>query len=85
MGECLWVSVYVYMYIHIQSYCCCNCVLCALLMTVYFILSALAVYSCSPAAYEALKSFKLVQLPSVRTLKYYVDANLESIGIQHPE
>lgn len=37
-------------------------------------------YSRSPASYEALKSFKLVQLPSVRTLKYYVDANLESAG-----
>jgi hypothetical protein len=47
---------------------------------IVFILSALAVYSRSPAAYEALKSFKLVQLPSVRTLKYYVDANLESAG-----
>ena len=47
----------------------------------FFILSALAVYSRSPAAYEALKSFRLVQLPSVRTLKYYyVDANLESAG-----
>ena len=45
-----------------------------------FISSALAVYSRSPAAYEALKSFKLVQLPSVRTLKYYVDGNLESAG-----
>ena len=37
-------------------------------------------YSRSPAAYEALKSFKLVQLPSIRTLKYYVDANLENAG-----
>ena len=45
-----------------------------------FILSALAVYSRSRAAYEALKSFKLVQLPSVGTLKYYVDGNLESAG-----
>lgn len=45
---------------------------------------ALAVYCRSPAAYEALKSFKLVQLPSVRTLKYYVDANLESAGDSVP-
>ena len=33
----------------------------------------------SPSAYEALKSFKLLQLPSVRTLKY-IDANLEKAG-----
>ncbi len=44
------------------------------------IFPALAVYSRSPAAYEALKSFKLVQLPCFRTLKYYIDANLESAG-----
>lgn len=49
-------------------------------MTVYFISSPLAVYSHSPAAYEVLKSFKLVQVSSVRTLKYYVDANLEGAG-----
>ena len=42
--------------------------------------SALAVYSRSRAAYEALRSFKLLQLPCVRTLKYYIDANLESAG-----
>lgn len=41
---------------------------------------ALAVYTRSPAAYEALRDFKLLQLPSVRTLKYYIDANLESAG-----
>lgn len=41
---------------------------------------ALAVFTRSPAAYEALKSFKLLQLPSVRTLKYYIDANLEGAG-----
>ena len=34
----------------------------------------------SPAAYEPLRSFKLLQLPSVRTLKYYIDANLEEAG-----
>lgn len=33
-------------------------------------------YTRSPAAYEALKSFKLLQLPCVRTLKHYIDANL---------
>ena len=41
---------------------------------------ALAVYTRSPAAYDALKSFKLLQLPRVRTLKYYIDANLEQAG-----
>jgi len=39
---------------------------------------ALAVYTRSPAAYEALRDFKLLQLPSVRTLKYYIDANLNA-------
>ena len=44
-------------------------------------LLALAVYSRSPAAYQALRGFKLLQLPCVRTLKYYyIDANLESAG-----
>ena len=41
---------------------------------------ALAVFTRSPAAYDALKSFKLVQLPSRRTLKHYIDANLEGAG-----
>ena len=41
---------------------------------------ALAVYTRSPAAYEALKGFKLLQLPSVRTLKDYIDANIEDAG-----
>ncbi len=41
---------------------------------------ALAVYCRSPAAYEALKCFKMVQLPSVRTLQHYVHANLEDAG-----
>ena len=34
----------------------------------------------SPAAYEALRNFRLVQLPSVRFLKYFIDANLEDVG-----
>lgn len=37
-------------------------------------------YTRSPAAYEALKGFKLLQLPGVRTLKHYIDANLEQAG-----
>ena len=38
------------------------------------------VYSRSPAAYQALCGFKLLQLPCVRTLEYYIDANLKSAG-----
>ena len=45
---------------------------------------ALAVYTRSPAAYEALRNFKLLQLPSVRSLKFYIDANLESAGDSIP-
>ena len=41
---------------------------------------ALAVFTRSPSAYEALRSFELLQLPSVRSLKYYIDANLEEAG-----
>ena len=37
-------------------------------------------YSRSPAAYQALRSFKLLQLPCVRTLKFYIDSNLEGAG-----
>lgn len=37
-------------------------------------------YTRSPAAYEGLRSFKLLQLPSVRTLKHYVGANVEDTG-----
>ena len=44
------------------------------------VFAALAVYTRSPASYEGLKSFKLLQLPSVRTLKHYVNANLEVAG-----
>ena len=40
----------------------------------------LAVYTWSPAAYDALRSFKLLQLPGVHTLKHYIDANLEQAG-----
>ncbi len=46
----------------------------------YYICAALAVFTRSPSAYEALRSFKLLQLPCVRTLKHYIDANLESPG-----
>lgn len=42
--------------------------------------AALAVYTRSPAAYESLRSFKLLQLPSIRTLQHYVSANREDAG-----
>ena len=41
---------------------------------------ALAVYTRSPAAYEAVRNFRLIQLPSVRFLKQFIDANLEDVG-----
>ena len=41
---------------------------------------ALAVFSRSPAAYEALKSFNILQLPSVSTMKTYMRANREEPG-----
>ena len=39
-------------------------------------LKALAVYTKSPATYEAIKSFKLLQLPSVRLLKSYIASEM---------
>ena len=41
---------------------------------------ALAVFSRSPAAYEALKSFNILQLPSVSTMKTYMWANRKEPG-----
>ena len=43
-------------------------------LSIGFLVAALAVYCRSPAAYAALLSFKMVQLPCVRT------ANLEGSG-----
>lgn len=42
---------------------------------------ALAVYCRSPAAYGALKSFELLQLPSRSTLQAYTGAFLEDSGM----
>ena len=42
--------------------------------------TALAVYVRSPAAYEALKSFNLLQLPSKATLQAYTGAFLDEPG-----
>ena len=42
--------------------------------------SALAVYTRSPAAYEALKGFNILNLPSVSSLKAFTGSNLEGPG-----
>ena len=42
---------------------------------------ALVVYCRSPAAYDALKSFELLQLPSRSTLQAYTGAFLEDCGM----
>ena len=44
---------------------------------------ALAVFSRRPAAYEALKSFNILQLPSVSTMKTYMRANREVGPVYH--
>jgi len=49
-------------------------------MYMYIILLALAVYVRSPAAHEALKSIKLLQLPSKATLQAYTGAFLDEPG-----
>ena len=46
-----------------------------------FFISALAVFVCSPAAYEALKSFNILQLSSRSTLQAYTGAFLDSPGV----
>ena len=43
---------------------------------------ALAVYVRSPAAYEALKSFNLLQLPSKATVQAYTGAFIDQPGRQ---
>ena len=46
----------------------------------YVLQVSLAVYTRSPAAYEALSSFHLLQLPCARTLKMYIHSNVEGAG-----
>ena len=46
-----------------------------------FLCVALAVFVRSPAAYEALKGFGLLQLPSRATLQAYTGAFLDSPGM----
>ena len=42
---------------------------------------ALAVHVRSPAAYEALKSFGVLQLPCKRSLQYFLGANASTPGV----
>ena len=48
--------------------------------SIIFIAIALAVFVRSPAAYEALKSFNILQLPSRSTLQSYTGAFLHDPG-----
>jgi len=51
------------------------------LLCLFLVLNpALAVYTRSPSAYEALKSFQIIQLPGVQTLKDYINSNREDPG-----
>ena len=48
----------------------------------YFLLTvALEVYTRSPTAYDALKGFGILDLPSVSTLKTFTSFNVESAGV----
>ena len=47
---------------------------------VYTPTTAFAVYSCSPAAFEALRDFNILQLPGVSTLTSYMRSNKEEPG-----
>ena len=52
-----------------------------MLTAIYFhIALAILLYSRSPAAYEALKSFNILQLPSRSTLQLYTGAFLHEPG-----
>ena len=44
---------------------------------------ALAIFTRSPAAYEALKSFKILQLPSRSTLQSYTGTFLHEPGVSN--
>ena len=43
-------------------------------------IAALAIYTRSPSAFEALASFNILQLPGISTLKSYVHSNKEAPG-----
>lgn len=46
-----------------------------------FLSIALAVYSRSPSAFNALRSLHLLQLPSERTMKMYMNHSKKKVGI----
>lgn len=50
------------------------------IVMIFFIHAALAIYTRSPAAYEALKSFAILQLPCRSTLQAYTGAFLHEPG-----
>lgn len=50
-------------------------------LPLYSLFLALAVFVRSPAAYEALKSFNILQLPSRATLQAYTGAFLDNPGV----
>ena len=52
-------------------------------MSLYF--SALAIYSRSPTAYEALHGFGILQLPGESTLKTFTSCNLEAPGLNEEQ
>ena len=52
----------------------------ALFHIISYIFVALAVFVRSPAAYEALKDFNIMQLPSRATLQAYTGAFLHEAG-----
>jgi len=62
---------------------CYKSTLCICLSACVYFYIALAVYSRSPAAYEALKRFKILQLPSKSTLQSYTGAFLHEPGASH--
>ena len=45
---------------------------------------ALAIFTRSPAAYEALKSYQILKLPSVASLKQFTSANKQPTGLNLP-
>ena len=45
---------------------------------------ALAIFTRSPRAYEALKSYQILKLPSVASLKHFTSANKQSTGLNLP-
>ena len=50
---------------------------------VHILSLALAVFACSPAAFEVLKCFNIFQLPSCATLQAYAGAFLHEAGACH--